>query len=127
MENLLAFPGEVFPINARHDSVLGYQTWASLKALAKPVDLVVIATPAAQVPEIIRDCVACGVRAAIIISAGFKETGAAGASLESSVCEEIQHHGLRLIGPNCLASWCRTSASTPPLRRRWQDLAVWLS
>jgi acetyltransferase len=102
MENLLAFPGEVFPINARHDSVLGYQTWASLKALAKPVDLVVIATPAAQVPEIIRDCVACGVRAAIIISAGFKETGAAGASLESSVCEEIQHHGLRLIGPNCL-------------------------
>ena len=102
LENLLAFPGEVYPINARHESVLGYQAWPSLKALAKPVDLVVIATPAAQVPEIIRDCVACGVKAAIIISAGFRETGAAGASLEVSLREEIQNHGLRLIGPNCL-------------------------
>jgi acetyltransferase len=102
MENLIAFAGELYPINAKHDQVLGYRTWPSLSAIGLPVDLAVIATPAVTMPEIIRECATCGVRAAIIISAGFKETGAAGVELEQRVLEEARRSGVRLIGPNCL-------------------------
>lgn len=102
LENLSCFSGELYPINAKHESVLGRRAWPSLAALGKPVELAVIATPAAQMPGVIRECAASGVQAAIIISAGFKETGAAGVELEKRVLEEARLHGLRLIGPNCL-------------------------
>mgnify|MGYP001381386525 CR=1 FL=1 len=82
LENLASFPGEFFPINAKHEAVLGRRAWPSLTSLGKAVDLVIVATPAIQMPEIIRECGICGVRAVIIISAGFKETGAEGAKLE---------------------------------------------
>ena len=85
MENLIAFAGELYPINAKHDQVLGYRTWPSLSAIGLSVDLAVIATPAVTLPEIIRECATCGVRAAIIISAGFKETGPEGVALEQQV------------------------------------------
>lgn len=102
LENLVGFPGELFPINAKHDTVLGRRAWSSLTSLGKAVDLVIVATPAIQMPEIIRECGICGVRAVIIISAGFKETGAEGAKLEQAVLDEARHYGIRLVGPNCL-------------------------
>ncbi len=102
LENLIAFTGELYPINAKHNQVLGYRTWPSLSAVGLPIDLAVIATPAATIPEIIRKCAACGVQAAIIISAGFKETGPSGVALEQRVLEESRLSGVRLIGPNCL-------------------------
>lgn len=102
MENLTAFAGELYPVNARHKQVLGYRTWPRLNDVGLPVDLAVIATPAATMPEIIRECADCGVPAAVIISAGFKETGPGGAALEQQVLEEAHKGGVRLIGPNCL-------------------------
>lgn len=102
LENLVSFPGELFPINAKHETVRGRRAWSSLTSLGKAVDLVIIATPAIQMPEIIRECGICGVRAVIIISAGFKETGAEGAKLEQAVLDEARHYGIRLVGPNCL-------------------------
>ena len=101
-ENLLSFPGEVFAVNAKHSTVLGRRAWPSLAAIGSPVDLAVIATPASTVMGIVRDCVACGVKAAVIISAGFKETGAEGARLEHEVLAEARRNGLRIVGPNCL-------------------------
>ncbi len=101
-ENLRGFSGRVFPINPRHASVLGSPAFPSLAALPGAVDLAVIATPALTIPAIVRECVAAGVPAAVIISAGFRECGADGAGLESRILAEARRGGLRLIGPNCL-------------------------
>jgi acetyltransferase len=93
--------GRVFPINPKRDSVLGMRAYPSLAALPASVDLAVIATPAATVPGVIGDCVAAGIPGAVIISAGFKEKGAAGAALEQQIAE-IARGKLRIVGPNCL-------------------------
>src|SRR3954471_23007178 len=84
IRNLLENPfgGVVYPINPKRPAVHGVRCYPSLKALPEAVDLAVIATPAATVPAIIADCVALGVRSAIVISAGFSELGPQGRQLE---------------------------------------------
>lgn len=102
--NLISSPfgGTVYPINLRRHSVLGIKAYARIADVPETVDLAVIATPAATVPGIIRECVDAGVKGAIIISAGFRETGAAGVALEQQVLAEAQRGKMRIIGPNCL-------------------------
>jgi acetyltransferase len=102
--NLISSPfgGTVFPVNPKRASVLGIKAYASIAAVPEPVDLVAIATPAATVPAIIGECVAAGVKAAIIISAGFKEIGSEGVQLERQILEKARAGQLRIIGPNCL-------------------------
>jgi acetyltransferase len=75
--NLISNPfgGTVFPINPKRASVLGIKAYANIAAVPEPVDLAVVVTPAPTVPSVIRECVDAGVKGAIIISAGFKETG----------------------------------------------------
>src|SRR5450432_1858081 len=102
--NLISNPfgGTVFPINAKRANVLGIKAYPNLAALPQQVDLAVIVTPAATVPGLITECVAAGVKGAIIISAGFKETGAAGAAMEQQILKQARQGKLRIIGPNCL-------------------------
>jgi acetyltransferase len=102
--NLISNPfgGTVFPINARRSSVLGIKAYPNLASLPQPVDLAVIVTPAPTVPGLIAECVEAGVKGAIIISAGFKETGAAGAEMEQQILEQARRGKMRIIGPNCL-------------------------
>lgn len=102
--NLISHPfgGTVFPVNPAHASVLGIKAYPSLAALPERVDLAVIATPAPTVPAVISECIETGVKGAIIISAGFKETGAAGAEMEQQILERARRGKLRIIGPNCL-------------------------
>ena len=102
--NLISSPfgGTVYPINPKRPNVLGIKPWPSLRALPEAVDLAVIVTPAATVPDVIRECAEVGVKGAIIISAGFKETGPAGVKLEQEVLRIAQAANLRIIGPNCL-------------------------
>ena len=102
--NLMSNPfgGAVFPINPHRGSVLGIKATPHLAALADPIDLAVVVTPAATVPGVIRECAAKGVKAVIVISAGFKEAGPAGVALESQVRDEVLRGGMRLVGPNCL-------------------------
>jgi acetyltransferase len=104
MWNLISSPfgGTVFPVNAKRQNVLGIQAYPSVKEIPARVDLAVIATPAPTVPGIIRECVESGVEGAIIISAGFRETGPEGAELEERVLEEARRGRMRIIGPNCL-------------------------
>lgn len=104
LQNLRASPfgGTVFPVNLKRSNVLGIKAYPSLKKLPEPADLAVIATPAPTVPGLIEECVAAGVKAAIIISAGFKEVGKAGIELEHTVLKTARAGKLRLIGPNCL-------------------------
>ena len=102
--NLLSHPfgGTVYPINVKRRSVLGVRAYGSIAEVPEPVDLAVIATPASSVPQVIRDCVAAGVRGAIVITAGFREVGAPGIALEEQVRDALRGSSLRLIGPNCL-------------------------
>ncbi|MFO1462767.1 MAG: bifunctional acetate--CoA ligase family protein/GNAT family N-acetyltransferase [bacterium] len=102
MENLAGFPGDLFPVNPKHSQVLGRRAYPRIGEVPQPVDLAVIATPAATVPGIIAECVQAGVRGAIILSAGFRETGPAGAELERKILAEARRNSLRLLGPNCL-------------------------
>lgn len=95
------FGGTVYPINKRHRQVLGIKAYKNIGDVPETVDLAVIVTPAPTVPDVIAECVAAGVKGAIIISAGFKEAGAAGVELERRIAE-LAHGKLRLIGPNCL-------------------------
>ena len=102
--NLIRHPfgGTVYPVNPRRRSVLGIQAYPSVAALPEPVDLALIATPAATVPELVAACAAAGVRAAVVLSAGFREVGAEGLALEARLRDAIRGSGLRLLGPNCL-------------------------
>ncbi|MBF2078898.1 MAG: acetate--CoA ligase family protein, partial [Synechococcales cyanobacterium T60_A2020_003] len=96
------FGGTVLPVNPKRHNVLGIKAYASIQAIQEPVDLAIIATPAPTVPGLIRDCIAAGVSGAIVMSAGFKETGAEGVALEAEISEILKTSKLRLIGPNCL-------------------------
>src|SRR5579862_3092087 len=96
------FGGTVFPIHPKRPSVLGVKAYKHIAEVPEQVDLAVIVTPAAVVPGIIHDCVEEGVKAAIVISAGFKEIGPAGQELERQVLVEARRGNMRIIGPNCL-------------------------
>src|SRR4029450_13634808 len=90
--NLISHPfgGIVFPVNPKRGSVLGIKAYPTIADVPTPIDLAVIATPAPLVPGIIRECATAGVHGAIVISAGFKETGAAGAELERQALAEAR-------------------------------------
>jgi acetyltransferase len=102
--NLISSPfgGAVFPVNPKRASILGIKAYSSISTVPEPVDLAVIVTPAPSVPGIIAECVSMGVKGAIVISAGFKETGPAGVELERQVLENARRGNMRIIGPNCL-------------------------
>jgi acetyltransferase len=101
--NLISNPfgGTVYPINKRQKQVLGIRAYADVASVPEPIDLAVIVTPATTVPGVVSECVAAGVKGAIIISAGFKEAGEAGVELERQIAATARGK-LRLIGPNCL-------------------------
>jgi acetyltransferase len=96
------FPGAIYPVNPRHNKLLGLRCYRDIANVPEPVDLAVIATPAATVPGVIRECAGAGVPAAIIISAGFREIGERGAALENEILAEARRGGMRIVGPNCL-------------------------
>ncbi len=103
-QNMLesGFKGALYPINAKNATVQGHRAYGCLEDIDDEVDLVVIATPPKTVPGIIESCGEQGVKAAVIITAGFGETGEAGAALEKQFMASAQKYGIRLIGPNCL-------------------------
>jgi acetyltransferase len=104
LQNLLqpAFGGQVFAVNPRHSEVLGLKSYKSIGSVPEPVDLAVLATPAVTIPPLIGECVSAGVKAAVVISAGFRERGEQGKELERRIQEQLHRGSMRLIGPNCL-------------------------
>jgi acetyltransferase len=96
------FGGTVYPVSNKQVSVLGIKAYPHVGAIPEPVDLAVIVTPAVTVPGVISECVEAGVRAIIVISAGFKERGPQGEELERQILERLRGTGIRLLGPNCL-------------------------
>ncbi len=96
------YRGELFAVNPKWKSVQGVPCFPAIGKVPRRIDLAVIATPAASVPDVIEQCGRAGVRAAVVISAGFSEAGPAGAKLERALLENARRHRLRLVGPNCL-------------------------
>jgi acetyltransferase len=94
--------GRLFAVNPKHDSVFGDPCYTDLEAIGHPVDMVVIATPAPTVPGILRSAGENGVAVAVVMTAGFGETGSQGRRLEREMLEYAHYYGVRLLGPNCL-------------------------
>jgi acetyltransferase len=104
LRNLVSggFRGVVYPVNPKHEAVMGIPCYPNVKSLPKTPDLAVITTNARVVPQIIEECGEAGIKGVIIMSAGFKEIGAEGKELENEVKRIVKKYGMRVIGPNCL-------------------------
>ncbi|GAB3102970.1 bifunctional acetate--CoA ligase family protein/GNAT family N-acetyltransferase [Aestuariicella hydrocarbonica] len=104
--NLLAcgFKGKLYPVNPNHSTVQNHRAYKSINDIQQPVDLAIIISPAATVPDIIRQCGVEGVNAAIILSDGLGETAAGntGAKLQAEMMKYAHQYGVRILGPNCL-------------------------
>jgi acetate---CoA ligase (ADP-forming) len=96
------FRGAIYPVNAKRTTVQGLPAYPTIGAVADRVDVAVIAVSADQTVEVVRDCAARGVGAAVIFSAGFAETGAAGARMQDDIAAVARAGGMRVLGPNCL-------------------------
>ncbi|MCX8150506.1 MAG: bifunctional acetate--CoA ligase family protein/GNAT family N-acetyltransferase [Candidatus Bathyarchaeota archaeon] len=94
--------GRVYYVNIRKSEILGVKTYPSVEQIPESVDLAIIATPAKTVPDVVEECGRAGVKGVIIVSAGFKETGAEGKALEEKILYVAKKYGLRVIGPNCI-------------------------
>ena len=107
LENLLkdGFPGRIFPINAKADSttrIMGIKAYPSLVEVPQPIDLAIVVVPSRGVLSVIQDCGAKGIDSVVIISAGFKEVGEEGATLESELLRLSKNLGIHILGPNVL-------------------------
>ena len=94
------FKGELYPVNPKEDSILGFKCYHSITEIPGEVELIVVIIPAVAVPSIMEEAVAKKVKAAIIISSGFKEVG--NVELEDQVVAAAKKGGIRVLGPNCL-------------------------
>jgi acetyltransferase len=97
-----SFGGDLYPVNLKRSTIMGIEAYSHVRKIQKQVELAIVVTPAKSVPGVIAECGEAGVRGAILISAGFKETGQEGGDLERKISEEAQKSGIRILGPNCL-------------------------
>jgi acyl-CoA synthetase (NDP forming) len=104
LRNILraGYDGAVYAVNPRARRVLGLNAYRSVAHLPETPELVVVATPAAQVVEVAHDCAERGVRALLVLTAGFAESGAEGARRQDGLVATCRAAGMRLVGPNCL-------------------------
>jgi acyl-CoA synthetase (NDP forming) len=101
--NLLSsFAGPVYPVNADSRSVQGVRAYPSVTEIPDPVDLAVVAVPAAGVADVMAACRAKGVRGLVVVTAGFADAGSDGASAQRRMVSLARAAGMRVLGPNCL-------------------------
>jgi acetyl coenzyme A synthetase (ADP forming)-like protein len=96
------FNGPVYPVNPGATAIENVRAYPSIEAVPGPVDLAVIIVPAATVIEVASECARKGVKALVVISAGFSETGEAGKGRQAELLSVCRSAGMRLIGPNCM-------------------------
>ncbi len=96
------FQGPVYPINANASIVGSMRAYPSMDQVPEPVDLAIIAVPRDAVLGVVDDCAKCGVKALIVITAGFAEEDEAGRALQKQVVEKVRGNGMRMVGPNCM-------------------------
>jgi acetyl coenzyme A synthetase (ADP forming)-like protein len=96
------YQGGAYFVNPKGGSLLGREMIRTIAEIPDPVDLAVLLIPAPVVPQTLRDCGERGIRAVIISSGGFKETGVEGAALELECLRIARQYDMRLLGPNCV-------------------------
>ncbi len=96
------YKGNVLPVNPNSDEILGYKCYTSVTQIPTTIDLAVVLVPKRFVLETIDELLTKGVKSIILITAGFKETGEEGESLENKIIDKITTAGARLVGPNCM-------------------------
>lgn len=104
MKRLLeyGYTGKVFPINPKDSEIHGLKAYPSVLDVADDIDMALIVINAKYVLSVIDQCHEKGIKGIVVISAGFKETGSAGAELEKQLASKIHEYGMTLVGPNCL-------------------------
>ncbi len=104
MKNLMdgGFKGKIFPVNPKAEEVLGVKCVASAANLPESVDLAIFIIPSSGVPVELEACAKKGAKAAIVISAGFREIGGEGLRLENEIRRISDQYGVAMLGPNCL-------------------------
>jgi acetyl coenzyme A synthetase (ADP forming)-like protein len=93
---------KVYAVNVDTTPIIGQKVYKSIKQIPDDIDLAVIVVPAEFVPQALKECVEKGVKAVIIISGGFSETGEEGKKLEIKLKHTIEGTDIRVMGPNCL-------------------------
>ena len=122
VESLMAnrFQGPVYPVNPKAEVIYSIRASHSVRQLPEQVDLAVVVVPKGAVSQVVDDCAALGVRALIVITAGYAEEGGEGRRLQEALVEKVRGYGMRLVGPNCLGLMntdpeIRLNASFSPL------------
>ncbi len=116
------YAGRLFMVNPGERKVLGFRSYASLRDIGEPVDLVMVTIPARHVQGIVEDAAASGMRNMVVISSNFSEVGPEGAELERRLAEAASGAGITIIGPNTMgiysspASLCAVGSPTTPLK-----------
>ncbi|MCK5406857.1 MAG: CoA-binding protein, partial [Candidatus Krumholzibacteria bacterium] len=123
------FNGMVFPVNPKHKYIMSIKCYRSISEISDPVDLAVVVVPKEYVPAVAEECGKKGVKALIIISAGFREIGGEGAKREEALQALKAKYGFRIIGPNCMgvistASDVRMNATFAPCETESGSLAI---
>ena len=103
LANLLegGFPGRIFPVNPREEEILGLKVYRKAEHIPEVPDLAVIVVPPRSVVPVLKECANKGVKAAVIITAGFAETGDEGERLQREMVQIVRSSGMILVGPNC--------------------------
>ena len=96
------FKGSIYPVNPKGGEMLGLKVIPTVDELPDGVDLAVVIVNAQRVLDTVDACARRGIKGLVVISAGFKETGAEGRALEEALLERVRSHGMRMVGPNCL-------------------------
>jgi acyl-CoA synthetase (NDP forming) len=109
----VGFTGDLTPVHPTHKSVFGIPAVPSLRDLPKPADLAFIMAPTGAVEDVLDDAAAAGVRGAVVLASGYRETGAKGRALEDRLVNCAVANGITLLGPNCLG-FLNAHARTAP-------------
>ena len=120
------FTGRAYPVHPSALSVCSVRAYPTIAKIPEQVELAIIVIPREQVLQAIDDCGAAGVRALVIITAGFREIGGDGVALEGQLMERVHRYGMRLIGPNCMgiinaAPAVSMNATFAPMMPPWGD------
>jgi acetyl coenzyme A synthetase (ADP forming)-like protein len=106
LKNLIqyGYQGGIYPVNPGSKEILSLACYAGIQDVPDPVELAVIILPSQMIASVIKDCGLRGIKAAIIISGGFREVGEGGLELEKECLKIASEHGIHLIGPNCVGN-----------------------
>ncbi|MGI6376522.1 MAG: acetate--CoA ligase alpha subunit [Anaerolineae bacterium] len=111
------YQGGIYPVNPGADEILGLKAYGSILDVPGHVDQAVIVIPSKAVPSVMEECGQKGVRGAVVITAGFRESGPEGRALEERTLEIASKYGIRMVGPNCLGlmdMWTPVDSSFAP-------------